>query len=281
MKRNKLSKETLELLLSENNNSVGMVASKLNIPYSTVRAWYRSYKIKLQPSCETVFDELRTIPFSDIHKSVILGSILGDGSLIKQSKSKNARLQIGHCTKQLGYLNWKKELLNPFSTKIVEARKPGPMVVCGTPCYNTGYFLMNTISHPDITSYYYKYYHGGKKRVHEDIINELDLLSLAIWLADDGSFSFQTNSKTALRGSIATCSFTKDEIEILIVALRRFFDGNLYIDNWDNRITVTGTKAINDLLDKITNILPKCIHYKFVPQRLNSKAPLIEGEDIV
>lgn len=275
MKRKILKKEELEKLLKK-HVSVGNVSSCLSIPYSTVYAWYKKYNIKLLPSCMTIYDELRFTPLSDIHKSVILGSILGDGSLLKNRRSKNARLQIGHCTKQLGYLKWKKELLAPFVNKLTLAEKPGPKIINGKESWSSGYYLINTIAHPDITKYYNKYYYKGKKGVIEEVIHELDLLSLAIWLSDDGSFSFHGKNKTALRGSIATCSFNKEELEILISALGRFFTGSMAIDSYNNTIRLGKTSHINDLLNEITNILPKSIHYKFVPQRLTRKAPLVK-----
>lgn len=270
MKRNILKKEELEKLLEE-YKSVGYVASYLSIPYSTVYAWYKKYNIQLLPSCMTIYEELRSVKLSDTQKSVVLGSILGDGSLLKNRRAKNARLQIGHCTKQLGYLKWKKELLNPFVKRITLAEKSGPKVVVGKNSWSSGYYFINTIAHPDITEYHNKYYIKGKKRVIEEVISELDLLSLAIWLGDDGSFS--DHGKYALRGSIATCSFYENEIWTLIESLGKFFKGSMNIDKSQNTIILGQTKPLNDLLDMVTNILPKCIHYKFAPQRLTRKAP--------
>lgn len=269
MKRNKIVKEELVSLLEE-LGSVGKVASKLSIPYSTIYAWYVKDKIKLPESCMTVYDELRKVSLSSNQRSVVLGSLLGDGSLIKQRKSKNARLQIGHCTKQLDYLKWKKSLLNPFVNKITLAENPGKKIISGKESYSTGYYFINTIAHPDITEYFNKYYVKGHKRINEDIIKELDLLGLCIWLADDGSFSFH-GSKTALRGSIATCSFYVEEIEILIETLKKFFRGSINIDTTNNTIRLGITKYIHELLDMIETILPKSIHYKLVPQRLRVK----------
>jgi len=82
MKRKILEKEELENLLNK-YESVGKVAAVLSIPYSTLYSWYKKYDIKLLPSCMTIYEELRSVSFSDVHKSVLLGSILGDGSLLK------------------------------------------------------------------------------------------------------------------------------------------------------------------------------------------------------
>lgn len=263
-------KNYLEQLLLE-YGTVGKVAVCLNKPYSTVYAWYKKFDISLPPSCMTIYEELRSIDLSSIHKSVILGSILGDGCLIKQKSSKNARLQIGHCTKQLGYLKWKQSLLNPFcKTDPILAEHTGEKVINSKLSFSSGYYILNTIAHPGITDYYLKYYFGGKKRVHVDVINDLDELALAIWLADDGSFTFRKECKYSLRASIATCSFYKDELELLVLALSKFYSGNITIDK-RNILCMSDTYHIDKLLNTIVGILPESIHYKLAPQRLHVK----------
>jgi len=270
MHRKMMDKQSLLELLGE-FKSVGRVSAHLNLPYSTVYAWYKNYNIPLLPSCMTIYEELRYINLTDIQRSVVLGSILGDGGLIKQKSSKNARLQIGHCTKQLDYLKWKMSLLSPFCKSApILAEESGQKVICGKDAHSNGYYIGNTIAHPDITGYYNKYYFGGKKRVHVDVIKDLDELSLAIWLADDGSFTFRNDCDYSLKGSIATCSFYKDEIEMLLLALSKFYNGHAHIGN-DNCIYLSGTYHLNKLLNTITNILPKTIHYKLAPQRLHVK----------
>lgn len=272
MNRKILDESTLVSLLND-YGSVGKVAAYLSIPYSTVYAWYKKYKIKLPPSCMNIYSELRSIELTKLQKSVVLGSILGDGGLIKQKASKNARLQIGHCTKQLDYLKWKSGLLDPFcKSKPVLAEKAGPKIICGKKSMCSGYYIVNTIAHPDITEYYNKYYFGGNKRVHMDVIDELDELALAIWLADDGSFTFRSECEYSIRGSIATCSFYREEVELLLLTLSKFYAGHVYIGK-DNSIYLSGTYHLNKLLDIITEILPKSIHYKLAPQRLIRKAP--------
>ena len=272
MNRDILDKVTLIDLLNK-FGSVGKVSAYTHIPYSTIYAWYKKYDIDLPPSCMTVYNELRSVNMTGAHKSVILGSILGDGSLIKQKSSKNARLQFGHCTKQLDYLKWKVSLMHPFCKSApILVENPGKKIICDKESYSTGYYIANTIAHPDITSYYNKYYFGGKKRVHSDVIEDIDELALSIWLADDGSFTFRSDCNYSIRGSIATCSFYRDEIELLLLALSKFYNGHAYIGK-DGCIYLSGTYHLNKLLDTITNILPKSIHYKLAPQRLIRKAP--------
>ena len=93
MKKIPYSKYELEKLYDK-EGSIGKVASRLSRPYSTVRYWYYKNKIKVQPSCMTIYQELRNTPMSEFQKSIVLGSALGDGCLKLAPHSKNARLRI-------------------------------------------------------------------------------------------------------------------------------------------------------------------------------------------
>lgn len=274
MLRDKFSKEDLEKLLDE-YKSVANVAAYVSVSYSTVYSWYVKYGIKLLPSCCTIYDSLREIHFTDRQKSIVLGSILGDGCIKKNKSSKTARLQIGHGGKQVKYLEWKKEQLSPFVRCISKAEEPGTKrVICGKECTSSGYWIFNTIAHPDLNWFYNTYSFNGKKKVHSSIIDSLDEIALAIWMADDGSFS--TRGKNSIRGSIATCSFSFEENEILIEALRKFYKGNITLSKMKDGnpiLYLSDSVAIKDMLNIIVPILPECIHYKLVPQRLTREAP--------
>src|SRR3989344_4051708 len=63
-------------------------------------------------------------PLSDQARAVILGTLLGDGSLKVQNKYLNANLQIRHSETQKDYLLWKAEMLKEVAgDKSVSAQK--------------------------------------------------------------------------------------------------------------------------------------------------------------
>lgn len=276
MKRTKLDKDYLERLLEE-HQSVGKVSAFLHLPYSTVYAWYKSYRIDLLPSCMTIYQELRKSPLTSSQKSLITGCILGDGFLVKSKRAKNARFSVGHSGRQKGYLEWKATMLSPFSRPLVLAEESRNKVIHEKVCVTTGSFILNTIAHPDIEKLYQTYYDcRGKKRIVPKILEDLDLLGLAVWLGDDGSFSLRKECRYSLRGSIATLCFSDDEQEILLSALKKFYNGHAHIGYHNSKnntkmIYLSGTEEIEGLLDKVTPLLPKSLHYKLVPQRLNAK----------
>jgi len=55
------------------------------------------------------YTNLRSIPLSQIQKDFLIGAILGDSCLYKESKTP--RLTIAHSIKQLSYFNYKLNLL--------------------------------------------------------------------------------------------------------------------------------------------------------------------------
>ena len=108
---------------------------------------------------------------NDIQKQVVLGSILGDGSLQKTAD----RLSLCHGETQKDYLAWKIKLLGNLVTGKIKEGKSG---YCDNKIYYT-----STIVHPFI-----KMYNIEDEVSHiKKVLNDLDALGLAIWFMDDGS----------------------------------------------------------------------------------------------
>jgi len=274
-----MNKEYL-IKLYDVHGSIGKVASHVNKSYSTVRYWYNKYNIEVQPSCMTVFQDIRNTPMSDHQKSVIVGSLLGDGCLKLAPHSKNARLTMGHSITQLTYLEWKNNILKPFSRGVKLDQKAKVKVIGNYTCNSKDFYKCYTIAHPDITYFYKKYVKNHKKHVINDIIDELDLIALSIWFADDGSVYVDKRNGNVMC-SIATNSFSYKEQLILVRALRRFFNGTIKIDKQGNigrddlYLRLYRHKCNVEFLKNIMSVLPECIHYKLDPQRLGVKPLLI------
>jgi len=271
----KISYNREELVeLNDRYGSIGKVASELNRSFATVRAWYSKFDIPVQPSCMSIYQELREIPMTEVHKSVILGSILGDGSLKLAPHSKNARLSIAHSVKQIEYLRWKHDILNPFSRDVKFDQKAKDKWYNGCKFRSKDTYRFYTIVHPDITKFYKQYYVNGVKHVVRDVIEELDWLALSIWFGDDGS-SYIDKRNGAISCTFCTNSFEYKDQLILIEALRKFFDGTIKISKQGNIgredliLRLYQTEKLIPFMNKIKNILPKSLYYKTDPQRLD------------
>ncbi len=108
-------------------------------------------------------------------KSVVMGSILGDGYLRIVPGRSNAFLEINHSVKQKDYVDWMYKVLQPFCAGLPKAYKSN-----GT---RIGY-RFNTRQHVEFTNLYNQFYCNKKKTIPE--IN-IDPVMLAVWYMDDGS----------------------------------------------------------------------------------------------
>ena len=265
------TKEEL-IKLHDECGSITKVAAKLSRNYSTVRHWYKSLGIIFNPSGMTVFQELRHTPMSSVHKSALIGSMLGDGGIWLAPHCKNARLYVRHCKKQLGYLKWLHELFSPFSRPIKQTEVAGEKQIGDYIINGTDFYSFYTIAHPEITEVYKTYYRDGYKHIIDrTVIADIDLLAMSIWFGDDGSI-MRNKDGEPISCSIATNSFSYKEQLILVDALKKFFFGTISIKRQggyyegvkreDYIITMSNKEEVNRFLDIIKLVLPECIHYK-------------------
>ncbi|MBI2459773.1 MAG: hypothetical protein HYV53_04485 [Parcubacteria group bacterium] len=122
------------------------------------------------------------VPLSDRAKEIILGSLLGDGSLKIHDKYKNARFSFRHSEAQKDYFFWKVKNLKEISSKN-----------CVFWQENNGGFSSNkkiryqSLALPSLTEIYQLTHKKKKLRISRRWLNKMTALSLAIWWFDDGS----------------------------------------------------------------------------------------------
>lgn len=135
---------------------------------------------------------------------VLIGSILGDGSLSKTNFKSNSRFSETHSEAQLGWLTWKNEILKPFSTNIFSVlakgikRLPNGSIIKIKNKFHK-HFSFKTISNNVFTeiekkwykrdengNYIYKIINNRKYRIKVVPEFELTKLTLAVWYIDDG-----------------------------------------------------------------------------------------------
>lgn len=145
------------------------------------------------------------ISLSDSCKAILLGSILGDGSLKKQKGYKNARISIRHSEVQTEYFYWKVAQLKEIANKkSVQIQKP------------TGFskkkkLLFQSKSDPELTLLYNLTYKGNKLKIKRKWLNNLSPLALAIWWMDDGSLIGQKKNK----GVLCTDGFELEQVKLI------------------------------------------------------------------
>ena len=215
-------------------------------------------------SYETKYWHRRWIPIknsahlSPKQKSVIIGSLLGDGTMRVGKGARNANFKIEHGLEQKEYVDWKYSILSPLvfteptiSYRYTKDRKKYPKS-----------WWFRTIRHPLFTKIYNKFYlkdgyRTGRKIVPSLVYSELTPLALAIWIMDDGSY----NQK---RLDISTYSFLEKEIIFLQRCMEQKFGITMrYFNDRGKGYRMYANQSESKKLVQIIRpyILP-CLQYK-------------------
>jgi hypothetical protein len=150
-------------------------------------------------------NDSKYVPLSDQTRAIILGSILGDGSLKIQNNCANASLTIRHSETQFEYLLWKANSLQEIARNIsIVAQKPD------------GYsqnrkWSFSSRNLPSLTEIHRLTYRKNTLRIRRKWLNQLTPLSLAIWWCDDGSLI----SYGGRKGVFCTDGFDHESVKIL------------------------------------------------------------------
>lgn len=122
---------------------------------------------------ETLFGRsARVTPFSSRERELIVGSLLGDGTLLKTTSGYCFRIHHGY--RQRSLVDWKYGELARF------VRTPPRLS-------GNGYYF-RTVTHPILADFRESFYTGNRKIVPIKLLeSNLTELGLAVWIMDDGA----------------------------------------------------------------------------------------------
>jgi hypothetical protein len=115
---------------------------------------------------------IKLLPLYTEETGVIIGCLLGDGTL--SEAGKHYRLRIEHTVKHREYVLWKYLMLK--------------RLVHSEPTFLKTHNSMRfgTVGHPDLTKMRKVWYVSGRKRVPISL-KTLSAISIAVWFMDDGT----------------------------------------------------------------------------------------------
>jgi len=271
-----LTKENLEHHLLELGMSQIQIAKKYKCDQGTIAKYMRELGVLLPRKLAGMnSDKVRKLlvqnaQFTDIQRSLLVGSSLGDGRLCKMGKvsTKNANFQCTHGFKQKEYLEWKHAILQPFSLSIRKMQK-----------YDSYYF--STVCYYLFSDLYDMFYPQGKKTVPLNIAEYLDVQALSVLFGDDGHTDRSYST-------LSVCCFSDEEIGVLQDAMQMLFDVSSSLhklhDSKQGRdyavlyFSVAQSRCLHSLIDPL---LPECLDYKRLQDKRASttirEAPTIVG----
>lgn len=151
---------------------------------------------------------------NQLERSVVIGSILGDGFLQATGK-KNARLRLEHSAKQKEYLFWKWQVLQRYM------QDHPKKLIRFNPIWKKQYSYYRCQSHstPILGNYRALFYQKQRKCIPVDIGKFLTVQALAVWFMDDGYY--YVRDRTAY---LYLPKLQQQDIECLLKALKQNFD---------------------------------------------------------
>lgn len=208
------------------------LANKLGIPQGTLRwkasqlgvrksdTFMKDYYLRLQANRKIKQEEnYKNYELTNVERNIIIGSLLGDGTLSKYGRSLNACYRENTGSTQVPYRIWKMEKLSNLDFK---ANSKGAIY---------------SPSHPIYTELYGLFYPNGKKIISKDGLKMLNHpIGLACLFMDDGtlvtSASHGINTITITSSiSLYTQSFTKEENIMLLEHIKNTFDVEFRLAN--------------------------------------------------
>lgn len=113
---------------------------------------------------------------TQFQKSLIVGTILGDGYLRIIPGRSNASLEVNHSFSQKDYVDWMYGKLQNLCGSSPKQRKGNEKRIA---------YRFYTKQHPELTEIYNIFYKNGKKIIPDNF--KLDAVALSVWFMDDGS----------------------------------------------------------------------------------------------
>lgn len=165
----------------------------------------------------------KTTKFNKESRSLMIGMLLGDGSV-----SSNNVYKIAHCEAQKDYLEWKIEQLNKRGIRNTGLKSY--IKTCG---YNPGVpvYYVKLYSVPFIKVLRRVFYKPKKILGNRKLLNRLDGLGIAIWYMDDGHINIRKSKTGKIHGfyiKISTC-LPKNQVQIIIDYFKEVWDVQFYM----------------------------------------------------
>lgn len=175
-----LTPEILRALYLEEHLTEKQIADRFNTTQVTVGRRRKKWGI---PTLGKTGRKTASLPpLTSDQKSILVGSLLGDGHM-KPVSSKTARFLERHSTAQEQYLRWKAEIFGPYVSSIypVTKREKDGREYPGVE--------MATVTCEVLRPYYDLFYGGleGARQFPSSLDKVFDPLALAVWFMDDGS----------------------------------------------------------------------------------------------
>ena len=197
-------------------------------------------------------DLRKSLKLSKKQKLFLVGTLLGDSTLLPNAWGKSYRLSIQHGASQKEYLFWKYKIFQKW------------VLSCPKHYVKTNSWHFRTISHPDFTNFAYNFYRKGKKILPKNIEEYLkEPFVVAVWYMDDGNIR-KTGNKI-YGAMLNTQSFSWEENTRLKDFLEEIYKVKILVlkDHNKPRLYISGCENTKKFFSVIKPHCLSCFDYKF------------------
>src|SRR3989338_2550429 len=187
------------------------------------------------------------LTLKNIQRSILVGTLLGDGHLETQNNGRTYRLKIEHALFQQEYVEWLHEQFKDWVRggmyrKIKNGKE---------------YIGFTTYSHAAFRFYAQQFYQEKNKHVPRLIGKMIDPLALAVWFLDDGSWK-SNKHRTFIIHSVG---FTKNDLLRLQDILKKKFgiEVNLHVQKekyWRMYIKTASAETFRKIVQPYIKKIP-------------------------
>ena len=182
-----------------------------------------------------------------LERSIIVGSLLGDGYMRIIPGRSDAFLEMNHSIKAKDYVDYKFNKLKRICESVPKERATNE---------DRHAYRFFTKQHKDLTTLYGLFYKNKRKIIPKNL--ELDPMSIAIWYMDDGSKSRDSDVY------LNTQQFSLLDQKKLLNCLRKFgINARLNKDKKYYRIRIL-KESIQNFMDIVAPYMAPSMKYKLV-----------------
>ena len=194
-----------------------------------------------------------------LQEQVLLGKMLGDGSLHVNEDAVSARLTFGHVEKHREYVEWTKRALGSLASSKISKVTSG---------YGSSMLQSRTSMSAHIHALLHDFAQDHARHIPESAIESVGPIALAFWYMDDGSLAHAAGQED--RALFAICRYDAESAAVAVRIFAKFGIGaTLYQAEGYNRIRLNKRDA-EKLFLLIAPYMPACMKYKLPERYRNS-----------
>src|SRR6266540_2064139 len=185
---------------------------------------------------------------SDDQLKLILGSLLGDGS-VRYASAHNAAFRVGHGERQREYCEWKQSMLAPFAHNI---GKTGNGIGFDTIPMSQLSWLHDAVYAAD-----------GRRTVTPELLSQLDARALAAWYCDDGTFGGNYKRWGHGKATICVAGMSMEDRELVAQRCEELGMGRPTLSG--NNLLLSGERT-RQFQERIAPYVHPSLDYKLHPE---------------